>query len=190
MAHVFDPEELNEVVLAALQQPDLNLEAKLDWITAALKQRHSRHIYNGPRKWILNNAGGAMGQFALLHASITEYLHFFGTPIGTEGHSGRYGTEVFDFMIRGEMWTYVEGETERITTKPGDKYLVLERHRAKGYRIPEDAWMLEYARGFIPSMLPFGLADTLFSTLDLRTVARTIGSYSKLATGELLRGKI
>lgn len=189
MSYLFDPDELQAIVQAALKQQDLDLEATFDWITTELRRRHPRHITNGPRRWILNNAGGAMGQIALLHGSITEYLLFFGTPIGTEGHSGRYRTEVYDFLIRGEMWTYTEGETERKTTKPGDNYAYLGKRRAKGYKIPSDGWMLEYARGLIPFMLPFGLADTIFSTLDVRTWARTVSSYGKLATGELMRRK-
>jgi C-8 sterol isomerase len=39
-------------------------------------------------------------------------------------------------------------------------------------------------------MLPFGLADAIFSTLDLPTIGRTLGIYARAVTGELLRGKI
>lgn len=31
-----------------------------------------------------------MGSFCLLHASLTEYVLFFGTAINTSGHSGLY----------------------------------------------------------------------------------------------------
>jgi C-8 sterol isomerase len=39
-------------------------------------------------------------------------------------------------------------------------------------------------------MLPFGLADTLFSTLDRRTVGRTVWQYGKLVMRELAQGKV
>jgi C-8 sterol isomerase len=39
-------------------------------------------------------------------------------------------------------------------------------------------------------MLPFGLADTLTSTLDFRTLARTMWIYARLTVKELLQGKI
>jgi C-8 sterol isomerase len=39
-------------------------------------------------------------------------------------------------------------------------------------------------------MLPFGLADTLFSTLDFRTLGRTLSKYGYSTVRELLQGKI
>jgi C-8 sterol isomerase len=125
-----------------------------------------------------------MGSMTLLHASLKEYLIFFGTPIGTEGHSGRYVTEVYDFVMQGEMWCYHEGEFERKVYKPGDA-AYLGTSKAKGYCIKDSAWMLEYGRGPIPTMLPFGLADSIFSTLDLRTTWKTFYNYGRLVTKSL-----
>lgn len=182
---LFDPEALHQIVKDNLDQP---LEDAFDGITRDLAERYPGHIFTGERDWIFNNAGGAMGQITLLHASLTEYLLLFGTPIGTEGHSGRYRTEVHDFMIAGEMWTYIEGETHRTVHRPGD-WAYLGSNKVKGYVAREAAWMLEYSRGPIPSMLPFGLADTLFSTLDMRNFARTLGVYGKLVVKELAAGR-
>lgn len=175
MSPIFDPDRLHEVARTGVGLP---LDEAFDTITRNLAQAYPGHIDEGPRRWLLNNAGGAMGEMFLLHASLSEYILIFGTPIGTEGHSGRYRTEVWDFVFAGEMWTYIEGEVERTVTGPGEG-AYLGADRSKGYRVPDFAWMLEYARGPIPTMLPFGLADSMFSTLDVRTTSRTVVEYGK-----------
>jgi hypothetical protein len=38
--------------------------------------------------------------------------------------------------------------------------------------------------------MPFGVADTLLSTFDVSTFARTMRIYTQAVVGELLRGKI
>jgi C-8 sterol isomerase len=73
--------------------------------------------------------------------------------------------------------------------RPGDCH-VLRRGAAEGYRMPDRCYALEYARGLIPAMLPFAVADTLSSTLDLRSLARTFRLYGKAVMRELLQGKI
>ena len=39
-------------------------------------------------EWVFMNAGGWMGSINVLHASLTEYILFFGTAVDTSGHSG------------------------------------------------------------------------------------------------------
>jgi C-8 sterol isomerase len=56
--------------------------------------------------------------------------------------------------------------------------------------MPDRCWALEYARGWIPLMLPFGVADTFSSTLDFVSLSNTIFWYAKLVISELLLGKI
>jgi C-8 sterol isomerase len=186
MATIFRPEELHEIAKRALGLK--SKEAAFAQIIDDLKRKYPKHI-TADTPWLFNNAGGAMGQIKLLHCSLSEYILIFGTPIGTEGHSGRYATEVWDFMIDGEMWCYHAGEFERTVYRPGDA-AYLGEDRAKGYAVPSHAFMLEYARGPIPTMLPFGLSDTVFSTLDRQTVGKTLYHYGKLVVRELLQGKI
>lgn len=45
---------------------------------------------------------------------------------------------------------------------------------------PDHVWMVEYARGILPSLLPFGLADALLSTLDYKTALQTVQIYFSL----------
>ena len=187
MSYIFDPKVLHAATRNALDlgRPQAMFSAVAEEL-AMLYRGHVRYDH----RWLFNNAGGAMGVLSLLHGSLSEYLLFFGTPIGTEGHSGRYLAEVYDFILDGEMWCYTPGETERMVYKSGD-FAYLGKSQAKGYRIPDRAWMLEYARGPIPLMLPFGFSDTVFSTLDYGVIMRTLWRYGKFAARELLvKGKI
>lgn len=187
MAHVFDPPALHEEVRGALSRR-LPLGETLESLVDRLASRYPRHIRREP-EWILNNAGGAMGMMRVLHASITEYLILFGSPIGTEGHSGRFAADDFFFIIEGEQWAYAEGALEREVYRAGDLHH-LRRGQAKGYRMPDRCFALEYARGVIPAMLPFGFADAFSSTMDLPSVARTVKVYARSVVGQLLLGKI
>ncbi|MGF1468546.1 MAG: ERG2 family protein [Sandaracinaceae bacterium] len=185
MSHLFDPEELHGLVRQAIGQP---LPAIIAELRQELSARYPGHILQSER-WIFNNAGGAMGQMLLLHASLTEYLMIFGSPIGTEGHSGRFYAEDFFFILEGEQWAYAEGDIDKRVYRPGDLH-VLKPGTAEGYRMPDRCFALEYARGIIPAMLPFGFADAVSSTLDLSAVGRTVGVYTRGVVGNLLRGKV
>ncbi len=185
MSKLFTPEELHEIAKMGIGLP---YEDMFKTIQEELNRRHPGRI-RMERRWIFNTACGAMGQLTLLYGSLTEYLIFFGTPIGTEGHSGRYSSDVYDFMIDGEMLTYYEGDFVPTVFKPGDKAL-LKRGSSKGYCVKDHAWMLEYATGPIPLMLPTGLADNFFSNLDFKSVFVLMWDYGKLVVRELLRGKL
>ena len=139
MAYVFDPESLHEIVrrTVARKADHPELDDTIDYIAGELDQRWPGHILPPKhRRWIFNNAGGAMGQMMVLHASITEYVMVFGTSIGTEGHSGRFMAEDFFFILEGEQWAYREGQLERDVYRPGDLH-VLPKGRAEGYRMPD-----------------------------------------------------
>ena len=185
MSHVFEPEQLHALVRPLIGQP---LPDIFETLVDRLAAGYPGHILREDQ-WIFSNAGGAMGMMRVLHASLSEYLILFGSPIGTEGHSGRFFADDWFFILDGEQWAYTEGALEREVYRRGDVHY-LRRGVAKGYRMPDRCFALEYARGVIPLMLPFGIADTLTSTIDLRTLAKTFSVYARGVTRELLQGKI
>jgi C-8 sterol isomerase len=185
MAYLFDPDVLHDIVRGALGCP---LEEKLDLIVERLDEKYPGHIVR-QNEWIFNNAGGAMGMMRVLHASITEYLIFFGSPIGTEGHTGRFLCDDYFYILDGEQWAYAEGALEREVYRPGDRHH-LPLGQAKGYRMPDRCFALEYARGAIPLMLPFGFADAFSSTLDIPTLGKTVRAYTRSVLSELRKGKL
>lgn len=66
----------------------------------------------------------------------------------------------------------------------------MRRGDVKQYVITSNTWALEYAQGWIPLMLPFGMADTVFSTLDVASFWRTGWLTGRAMVQNLLRGKI
>eukprot|EP01088_Endostelium_zonatum_P018020 TRINITY_DN560_c0_g1_i1.p1 TRINITY_DN560_c0_g1~~TRINITY_DN560_c0_g1_i1.p1 ORF type:complete len:215 (-),score=54.43 TRINITY_DN560_c0_g1_i1:50-694(-) len=186
--YIFDPEVLNEIASRAIKNHENNTKLMIDSIVSDLSARYPGHI-NLKQNWLFNNAGGAMGALFIIHASISEYIIIFGTPIGTEGHTGRYLADDYFMILEGEQWAFSEGSLEREEWKPGQMHH-LPRGEARAYRMPDKCWALEYARGWIPLMMPFGIADTLTSTLDFVTLGRTFYVYGQSVVGELLKGKI
>ena len=124
----------------------------------------------------------------ILHASITEYVIIFGTPIGTVGHTGRWYITLLTIdhiyfisdtglMITSLSWTVNKKLSMLVTWQrklislvkctiyqevidiTSDDGLTFHSGQSQIYRIPERAWALEYARGWIPAMLPFGIVE-------------------------------
>lgn len=186
MNFVFDQHVLHAAAKEAVASGE-PLRGKVRIIRERLNEIYPGHV-NMQDEWVYNIAGGAMGQMTVLHASITEYVIIFGTPIGTEGFSGRFLADDYFMILEGEQWAFNEGDSERMVFKPGDMHH-MPRGEARGYRMPDHCFALEYARGWIPPMLPFGLMDQFTSTLDARTVARTLSIYTRAAVGAMINGR-
>jgi C-8 sterol isomerase len=184
--YVFDQHVLHGVAKEAVASGK-PLRGKVAILRERLHEIYPGHV-NLQDDWVFNVAGGAMGQMTVLHASLTEYVIVFGTPIGTEGFSGRFLADDYFMILEGEQWAFAEGDGEKMVFKPGDMHH-MPRGEARGYRMPEHCFALEYARGNIPAMLPFGLVDQFTSILDARTVAKTLKIYTQAAVGAMLNGR-
>jgi C-8 sterol isomerase len=173
--YLFDPDVIHECALKGIgrRKPEM-----FDVIARAIEKRYPGHIDHS-QPWIYSIAGGAMIEMKLYFASLFEYVMIWGTPIGSEGHSGRHRVAFWDTVIDGETWYFSEGQFEKRIYKPGDRILV-GKGQACGMNFTDGVWAVEYARGPLPLSMPFGLADEIFSCLDFSTALQTLSMYTSL----------
>lgn len=94
--YIFDNKAIYKIASTAVANHPGNATAIFDEILdnlradAKLAPYINKNHFSVESEWMFNNAGGAMGSMFIIHASVTEYLIFFGTPVGTEGHTGRH----------------------------------------------------------------------------------------------------
>lgn len=174
--YVFDPDVVHECAMTSLGKPK---PAMFDAFADAMEARYPG-VLDRSQPWLYSIAGGAMIQMKLYFASTHEYIMIWGTPIGSEGHSGRHRVGFWDTVIDGETWYYAEGEFERRVYRPGDRIYV-GPGQACGMNFTDGVWAVEYARGPLPTSIPFGLADELLSCLDAKSALQTLSLYTDLA---------
>ena len=109
--YVFSPATLQQICQTSISKFGNDTELLMRDIVSSLQEEYGNAVlpWEG-NKWVLNNAGGAMGAMMILHASLTEYLIFFGTPVATEGHTGVHLADDYFTIIKGEQRAFVPGE--------------------------------------------------------------------------------
>jgi C-8 sterol isomerase len=204
--YIFDPEQLHKLAQRALianghlkitngelipipQESANTTRSVIDHIVAELRKTIDTRYLTDKEEWIFNNAGGAMGAMFIIHASLTEYLIIFGTPLGTEGHTGLHTADDYFHILHGEQWAFSAGSLDKEVYQVGSVHY-LPKGSSKQFKMHKGCWALEYARGWIPPMMPFGLADTLTSTLDFITFYHTVRISGREMIRNLLQGKI
>ncbi|XP_033119877.1 sigma non-opioid intracellular receptor 1-like [Anneissia japonica] len=169
----------HKIAAIAGKYVDLPHNDAFQQVAVELREKYPGHVLpKEDEQWIFVNAGGWMGSMCLLHASLTEYILFFGTAVDTVGHSGRYWANISDTILTGTFRQWKEGTTESEVYYPGAT-LLHSWGEATSVQWSAGTWMVEYGRGFIPSTVPFALSDTLFGTQDLLTMFYTFKIYGK-----------
>ena len=173
--YVFSPKVVDQCAKQCIGLPKPQM---FDAFAKALDE-HYPGVLDMSQPWVYSIAGGAMIQMKLYYASPSEYIMIWGTPIGSEGHSGRHFAGFWDTVIDGEMHYFAEGEFHQRVYKPGD-VLYVGPGQARAMNFTDGVWAVEYCRGFIPASIPFGVASEIFVCWDFLTAAQTITLYTDL----------
>lgn len=192
MAYKIDPEVLAREGQKVLDIPLASGE-RFSALIEGLSRAYPEIIDNRQRRWLGSRAGGILGKLTFLYVSFSEYLLIFGCPAGTQGFSGRYNyMELYKVILAGRYTTY-DLESEQIMPTvymPGDTSY-MKKGEARGLEIESGSWHLEYGRGPNITAMPFGLMDTLVSSVDLKPLVQTTSEYmSFLSRGLRNRPKV
>ncbi|KAF8470850.1 ERG2/sigma1 receptor-like protein [Kalaharituber pfeilii] len=189
--YIFEPKKLQELCQQSLElyggentNHTLLFQDLVHRLQGEYGKKHVQDLKND--EWVFNNAGGAMGSMVILHASISEYLIIFGTPVGTEGHTGIHMADDYFIILSGAQHSVLPWQTEPTIYRPG---FMNHMKRGDGNQYALKGYALELAQGWIPSMLPFGFLDTFTSTLDVGNLWRTVYFTGRHMIGQLLIGK-
>jgi len=187
MTYKIDPDFLARICGEVIDLP-LESGEMFSSVIEKISAEYPDIIENRQRRWIGTKAGGILGKLSFLYVGFTEYLLIFGSPVGTQGFSGRYNfMEIYKFVLAGKITTY-DLESDQIAPtilSPGSRSC-LKKGQSLGLNIQAGSWHIEYGRGPNITAMPFGLMETLVSSVELKSLMLTTSEY----TGFILKGLI
>ena len=93
--------------------------------------------------------------------------------------------KISDTVVAGDMRQWKEGGLNVYQYNIGDT-IMHEPGEVTGVQWSSGTIMVEYGRGFIPSSLPYALADTFFSTTDFYLLYKFLKVYTKAFLNEIV----
>lgn len=181
----FDPDVLERCVRDTLRWREATVPRPELWDTYAHLLARVEEAYPGriqwPTHWYFDRSAGFLQAIAIVYVSFTEYMAITGSPVATDGGSGPFPGEIFDWVIEGEINSFEPGEFVREPTGVG-QLDYLPSGQMKGAAIDDHYWAFEYGRGPIPLMWPTTIVGT-FQDLDFKNLFEMM----KTATRELER---
>jgi sigma non-opioid intracellular receptor len=176
-----DTEVLAKIAKEAVDGP-LEGGELLDHVVEMLSAEYPDLIPPTRGRWIGNKAGGILGKVSIVYFSPREYVVLFGSPSGTQGFSGRYKhVGIHKFLLAGQIDSY-DLESDQITPtilRPGER-TCLEKGHTRGLTIHPGSWHLEYGRGAVATTLPFAMAETLLTSLELPSLVLSTKEFARL----------
>lgn len=174
-AHYFDPDTIDRVARRHLDKP---MPAMAEAIGRDLKALYP-NLVDENLPLVFTNSGGILYQLKIFAMTPREYIMICGSSIGSSGFSGRHPAAFWDTVLSGRATYMCQDQWEPDAYSTGDRIFV-DRWQAAAIEFPDHCWMLEYARGSLIWLLPFGMIHVFTSTLDFRSLFRLMRVYGAL----------
>lgn len=171
----FDPDVIDRIAQRHLGE---TMPQMADAIGAELKAQYPE-LVELSLPLVFNVSGGIMYQLKIFAMTPHEYIMICGSAIGSSGFSGRHPAAFWDTILSGQATYMHQDHWERASYSPGDRIFV-DRWQSATIDFPDHCWMLEYARGTLVWLLPFGIVNVFTNTLDFGSLARLMRIYSAL----------
>jgi hypothetical protein len=172
----FDPEVINGIAQRHLGKP---MAEMADAIGRDLKTCYPDYV-DTEQPLVFNGGGGIMYQLKIFAMTPHEYIMICGSSIGSSGFSGRHPAAFWDTVLSGQANYMHQDQWESKSYRTGDRIFV-DRWQSATIDFPDHCWMLEYARGTLIWLLPFGMINIFSNTLDFRSLFRLVRIYSMLS---------
>ncbi len=173
--HYFDPDVVDRVAQRHLSKP---MPAMVDAIGQDLKAQYP-DLVDVSLPLVFNNSGGILYQLKIIAMTPHEYIMICGSSIGSSGFSGRHPAAFWDTVLSGHANYMHQDQLESASYGIGERIFV-DRWQSAAIDFPDHCWMLEYARGTLIWLLPFGFVHVFTSTLDFRSLLRLLRIYTTL----------
>ena len=172
----FDPDVINSIAQRHIGKP---MAEMADAIGQDLEACYPDFV-DTSLPLVFNSGGGIMYQLKIFAMTPHEYIMICGSSIGSSGFSGRHPAAFWDTVLSGEANYMHQDQWELKSYKTGDRIFV-DRGQAATIDFPDHCWMLEYSRGTLIWLLPFGIVNVFTNTLDFRSLFQLMKIYASLS---------
>ncbi|HEX2913191.1 MAG TPA: hypothetical protein VH186_20480 [Chloroflexia bacterium] len=174
---VFDPDVVDQIAQRHLGKP---MAEMAEAIGRDLQDRYPDYV-DVTMPLVFNSSGSIMYQLKIFAMTPHEYIMICGSSIGSSGFSGRHPAAFWDTVLSGQATYMHQDEWEARSYKTGERIFV-NRWESASIDFPDHCWMLEYARGSLVWLLPFGMVNIFTNTLDFYSLLRLIRIYLTLTS--------
>ncbi|MFN7143155.1 MAG: hypothetical protein ACK4YP_05220 [Myxococcota bacterium] len=190
--YTLDPDVLAEVTRDAVERarasglaPEERRRDMFGYVLDRLDRQYPGRIFREP-EWVVTRCGGAEMTLGIVYGAPNEYLAFCGTNLGIAGaDSGSYLADVWDFILEGDNSNAGASPFDPVEVTRAGEVTFLGAGDRKKWSLSGPGWMLDYARGVVPSMFWHGNIEAVAMTANFHALGTLVRAFRQGTVREL-----